>query len=147
MVCPVCSIAVGAGVGLSQCLGIDDTISGIWIGALIISSALWFIFWLEKRKIKFKFYKTIIFILFYLVFVLPLYWMDFIGNSCNILFGLNKLLLGIFFGSVVFYISVLFSNYLKKKNNNKVYFAYQKVIIPILFLIAASIVFYFIVRC
>jgi len=40
-VCPVCSIAVAGGVGLSRWLGIDDTISGIWIGGLIISLAIW----------------------------------------------------------------------------------------------------------
>ena len=31
-VCPVCIVAVGAGLGLSEYLGIDDTIAGVWIG-------------------------------------------------------------------------------------------------------------------
>lgn len=29
-VCPICTVAVGAGVGLSRCLGIDDSITGLW---------------------------------------------------------------------------------------------------------------------
>ena len=33
-VCPVCTVAVGAGLGLAEWLGIDDSISGLWIGAL-----------------------------------------------------------------------------------------------------------------
>jgi hypothetical protein len=34
-VCPVCTIAVAGGVGLCRYLGIDDLISGSWIGALL----------------------------------------------------------------------------------------------------------------
>lgn len=40
-VCPVCTVAVGAGVGFSRYLGIDDTIAGLWIGALIVSVSMW----------------------------------------------------------------------------------------------------------
>jgi hypothetical protein len=36
-VCPVCTIAVAGGVGLCRYLGIDDLISGAWIGALLFS--------------------------------------------------------------------------------------------------------------
>lgn len=32
-VCPVCTVAVGTGVGLSRWLGVDDTITGLWLGA------------------------------------------------------------------------------------------------------------------
>jgi len=31
-VCPVCTVAAGAGVGLSRWLGIDDIIIGLWVG-------------------------------------------------------------------------------------------------------------------
>ena len=39
--CPVCTVAVGTGVTFSRYLGVDDVISGVWIGGLILSSALW----------------------------------------------------------------------------------------------------------
>jgi len=35
--CPVCTIAVTAGVGLSRWLGVDDLISGLWVGGLLVS--------------------------------------------------------------------------------------------------------------
>ncbi|MBU2577676.1 hypothetical protein KKA69_02480 [Patescibacteria group bacterium] len=38
---PVCTITVGAGLGISRWLGIDDSIPGLWIGGLILSSGLW----------------------------------------------------------------------------------------------------------
>ncbi|MEA3343460.1 MAG: hypothetical protein U9Q92_04795 [archaeon] len=146
-VCPVCSVAVGAGVGLSRWLGIDDVISGIWIGALVVSSALWLISWLDKKNIKFMFRKISVLASFYLTVLLPLYWMGFIGPSCNTFWGLDKLLLGIILGSAVFSAAALLHNSLKKKNNNKVYFSYQKVIIPVASLVIISIIFYFLVRC
>ena len=55
-VCPLCTIAVAGGVGFSRWIGIDDTISGLWIGALTLSMALWNINWFDKKKIHFKFH-------------------------------------------------------------------------------------------
>lgn len=51
-VCPLCTVAVGTGLGFSRFLGIDDVITGIWMGGLIVSSALWFSAWLEKKNYK-----------------------------------------------------------------------------------------------
>jgi hypothetical protein len=53
-VCPICTIAVGAGVGLSRWLGIDDAITGLWVGGLIVSMITWTESWLEKKNIRFK---------------------------------------------------------------------------------------------
>lgn len=147
-VCPVCSVVVTSGVGLSRYLGIDDTISGIWLGGLIISLAFWGIDWLKKKNIT-KFFPLgiiSIFILAYLMVLLPLYWAKFF-TSCETLWGQNKLLIGIIFGSLVFLMSVLFHNFLKKKNKDKVYFPFQKVIIPVLSLVILSIIFYLITNC
>jgi len=60
------------------------------------------------------------------------------GHPQNKLWGMDKLLAGIIVGSVVFILSVLFNDFLKKKNQGKVYFPFQRVVIPILFLIIAS---------
>jgi len=146
-VCPVCSIAVAGGVGLSRWLGIDDTISGIWIGGLIISLAIWFLSWLNKKNIKFKFRSFLILILFYSITIFTFYQMKFIGHSCSQLWGYDKLLLGIIFGSLSFSSAVWLHSLLKKKNNNRVYFPFQKVVIPLVFLIITSITFYFITKC
>ena len=52
--CPVCTVAVGAGLGLARWLRIDDTISGLWIGGLTISMIMWTLSWLAKKNINFK---------------------------------------------------------------------------------------------
>jgi len=137
-VCPVCTIAVGAGVGLCRYLGIDDAISGTWIGGLIISLIAWTIDWLNKKNIRFLFRKILAAIFYYVIVILPLYKMNIMGHPDNKLWGMDKLLAGIIVGSVVFILSVLFNDFLKKKNQGKVYFPFQRVVVPILFLIIAS---------
>ena len=58
-VCPVCTIAVGAGLGLSRFLGIDDSVSGVWAGGLTLSSSFWLSDWLARKlKSKYKLPRT-----------------------------------------------------------------------------------------
>jgi len=147
-VCPVCTLAVIGGVELSRWLGVDDTISGIWIGALIVSLSLWTINWLRKKNIRFLFRKIIVFIFYYAITILTLYWkkMVFYPN-CSKIWGYDKLIVGIVFGSIAFTIGFLLNEWLKKKNNGKVYFPYQRVVVPIVLLLIASLIFHFITKC
>jgi len=145
-VCPVCTIAVGAGVGFSRWLGIDDMISGLWIGGLTVSLIMWTIEWLNKKNIKFKGKNLLTFILYYLLIVMPLFYFDIMGHPLNKVWGVDKLLLGIIFGSVFFYLGSFYYEYLKKKNNDKAYFPYQKVVMPVSSILILSIIFYFITK-
>jgi hypothetical protein len=141
-VCPVCTIAIAGGVGLCRYLGIDDLISGAWIGALLFSLFLWTIEWLNKKKIKFLFRKPLVFIFWYGLTIFPLMKIGIIGHPQNKFLGIDKLIFGIFSGTVVFLLSILFENYLRKKNQGKAYFKFQKVIIPVLFLLILSLIFW-----
>ncbi len=147
-VCPVCTVAIAGGVELSRWLGIDDTISGIWIGALIVSLSLWTIDWLRKKNIRFLFRKIIVFIFFYAITILTLCWKKMVFyQTCSKIWGYDKLIIGIFSGSIAFTLSFWLNEWLKKKNHGKVYFLYQRVIVPIVLLIITSIIFYFITKC
>lgn len=141
-VCPVCTVAVCAGVGLSRWLGVDDLISGVWVGGLILSVILWTLDWLNKKQIRFKFRSALVYILFYLLLLLPLYYKDIIGNPSNKFLGIDKLLFGIILGTIVFLFAVLSHNFLKKRNQGKSYFPFQKVVLPLAFLIITSLIIY-----
>lgn len=148
-ICPVCTVAVGAGVGFSRSLGIDDSIVGIWIGGLLVSSSMWLIEWLKKKKIvkeKNEIFWTIgVFLGMYALAIVPLVLNGTIGGSANVLAGIDKVLLGMIVGSVVFFSMGRLHFFLAKKNNEKVYFPYQKVILPVGGLLIATIILYFIV--
>ena len=146
-ICPVCIVTIAGGLELAKWLGVDDTISGVWIGGLVLASAIWFGNWLGKKKFRFRFSKAVIVILFYAVTILSLYWMKFIGYECTKIWGIDKLLVGMAAGSIALYVGVVLSDMLKKRRGEKVYFKFQKVVIPILFLLIPSIIFYLITRC
>jgi hypothetical protein len=142
-VCPVCTVAVGAGLGLAEWLGIDDAISGLWIGALIVSTSLWTINWLNKKNIRFKGRKILIFVAYYAIVILPLWLKGKIGHPLNRLCGIDKLLFGIILGSILFTAAVITCHYLYRKNEGKSYFKGQKIAFPLLFLAIGSLILYY----
>jgi len=143
-VCPVCSIAVCVSIGLSRWVGVDDVITGLWIGGLNISLIIWTINWLSKKNIRFFCRKLLIIFVYYAATFWSLYKFNFINVPYNKLWGFDKLLLGIIIGSASFLFNARLYKYLKKKNNNKTYFPFQKIIMPVGSLIILSFLFYWI---
>jgi hypothetical protein len=144
-ICPVCTVAVGAGVGLAKYLGIDDIITGLWIGALIISLSMWTINWLIKKNKKAIWISISTYLGYYIIIIIPLLFMKSVFHPFNTLWGINKLILGIIIGSIIFYIDAYWYEYMKRKNG-KAHFPFEKVAIPIISLLIASFVFYLITK-
>lgn len=142
-ICPICTIAVGACVGLSRYLGVDDLITGLWIGGLIVSMILWTIGWLDKKNVRFYGRKIAVAAAYYAVVIGPFYYSGIMGHPFNKFWGWDKLGLGIAIGSLGFILGVGFHSWLKRKNGGKSYFPFQKVALPIIPLIILSIVFYY----
>lgn len=145
-ICPICTVAVGAGVGLSRWLGIDDTITGVWVGALTVSMSMWTVDWLAKKKKMFKGGALVILLAYYLLIVVPLYFTGIMGHPFNRLWGMDKLLLGILGGSIIFYLGTVAYEWLKKKNNGRAHFPFEKVVFPVVSVLIISLVFYFITK-
>lgn len=147
-VCPVCTIAVGAGVGFSRWIGIDDSITGLWIGGLTVSIVIWTISWFDKKNIRFRGRGVLIILGCYLLIVVPLYFMGMIGDPINALCAcfLDKLSIGILVGSLAFWFGASWYYYLKEKNGGHAYFPFQKVVMPVSPLIIMSIIFYFLTK-
>ena len=51
--CPICTIAIGAGVGVAESLGVPSVVVGIWAGALLTLLGYWMIKFFDKRGWKF----------------------------------------------------------------------------------------------
>ncbi len=143
-VCPVCTIAVSTGVGLSRWLGVDDTITGLWLGGLAVSLVIWSINWMEQRNIRFRWRTPITTVSYYLLIIVPLYATGIIGHPDNTLLGVDKLALGIGVGSAAFFAGAWWYERVKKKNLGHAAFPFQKVVMPITPLVLLTAVFYFI---
>jgi len=148
-VCPVCTIAVGAGLGISRALGIDDAVTSIWIGGLILSMGFWTIDWLEKKKFKRiealkkrvskRYFDLGLLLLFYLFTLLPLYLEKYIGRPYNTLLGADKILFGTLLGSLAFLAGKTADEKIRKIKGKQL-FIYEKVIFPVSLLIIISII-------
>ncbi len=145
-VCPVCIVVVGAGLGLSRWLGVDDIVSSLWIGALLAATSLWTIIWLDKKNWSFKYQKIVVPAAYYILVLVPLYYYDIIGHPYNKIFGIDKIIFGAVLGTIIFMLSLLLHNYLKHKNNFKSFFPYQKVVLPVVILLIFSFIIYFLLK-
>jgi hypothetical protein len=149
--CPVCTVAVIGGIELSRYLGVDDSITGLWVGGLTVSLIFWTIDWMNKNNYHFPFRKILTVIVYYALIVLPLYFLKIIHfnvplsvSFCRC--GIDKMSVGIASGSIVFLLGALLYGYLKKKNNGHAHFPFEKVVLPIAPLIILSFVFYYLTK-
>lgn len=144
--CPVCTIAVASTVILLERYGVDNTISGLWIGGLLISSSIWFINWLEKKKWAFPFFEPLVYIIFYSSLIIPFHHRLIIGNPFKMLWGMDKVLLGMSLGSITFFLFGFWYQKIKEKNGGHAWFPFQRVVWPIMPLIILSFIFYFLTK-
>ncbi len=139
-VCPVCVVAIGAGLGLSRWFGIDDVVSSVWIGAFLIAMISWTLEFMKKRNWNFTDDGIVITLAYILLTFIPLYYAGIVGHPLNQIWGLDKIIVGSTIGFIVLYLGSWFNLYLKKQNGGKVYFPYQRVAVPVLFLLITSLI-------
>jgi hypothetical protein len=142
-VCPLCTIIVGAGLGLDRYFGVDDTISGVWIGGLLVSLIIWTIDWMNQKNYRFYGRKILITLLYFGFVFIPLYLQGIIGSPLNKLWGMDKLIVGTILGSIFFLVGAILYEFIKKKNKGHAQFPFQKILMPIAPLILLTIIFFF----
>jgi len=141
-ICPVCTVAVAAGLGLSRYLGIDDAVSSIWIGGLILSVSFWSIDWLGKKKVNFKYLNLLVIAFWYALTLIPLQLTGIMGHPFNTIRGVDKILFGTAVGSVFFLLGMWADKKVREKRGKQL-FAFQKVVFPVTALAIISLVMYF----
>ncbi len=156
--CPLCTGAAVAGIGAARYFGVDDSIVGLFIGAFIVSSGLWFNKWLLKKKIKFKFQETLLVLVSFLLFVVPLYFAGVITNFEMVrsmpehhsilglgVLGIDRLFFGIIVGSIFIWSVFKFSDYIKNKKG-KTLWKYQGISFMFITLVILSLIFWLITK-
>lgn len=140
--CPICSVGIVVSLGLSRWLKVDDSITGVWLGALLLALSLWTLDWIFRKRTK----KPLIFLPFitgayWLFSFAPLYVTGIINNTnCLTFLGLNRLVFGSLLGIVLTGLAIFIDKLLRRQKQGKALFLYQKVIIPLGILLIASFI-------
>ena len=145
--CPLCTGAAIAGVGITRAWGLDDSLLGVFIGGMIISSALWVNKILEKRGAKGNamLRKTSLVLASAILTFITLYMAGLMGfDNANRIFGIDRLIFGSFSGMAISLGAGALSTYIKNKNNGKVKFNYQTMTFVITSLLLNAVLFYMI---
>ena len=85
LACPVCAVAIASGLGISRALGVDDSVVGVWLGAILLALSQWTAYFFEKKNIKNIFVKILCYACWYAT-IIPLY----LGSTPKIIFNTNK---------------------------------------------------------
>ena len=148
-VCPVCTIAIGAGLEGMRVLGVKDVLTGIWAGGLTVSLIGWTANYMHKHNVK----NPIWYLLNAVVYVALLAGVYFVPADNpivkwwdNCMWGMDQFLLGVLVGSITFVLMELWYMRIKKRNGGHALFPFQKVVMPFLGLLLMTGVFWAIIK-
>ena len=139
--CPLCVAGAAVGITLTRWIGVDDSITGIWIAALLGAMSFWLYNWLLIRAPLIRKYgrilKPAIYILIWGSTLWSFYKFQLIIRMTQI-FGLDKLTFGMLTGGILFYLVDM----IKLKH----YFNYQKIVISLGSMIVLSLLIYILIN-
>src|SRR3989344_1651092 len=140
--CPLCVAGAVAGITLTRWVGVDDSITGIWIGALLGATSLWLSSWISNKKNNLveknrTLIKPVIYLVIFISTIWSFYKFELVIRMSQI-FGLDKLTFGIIAGGILFYLI----DFIKIKH----YFNYQKIVISLGSMTILSLIIYILIN-
>ncbi len=145
--CPVCMVTVGASLYIAEKSGLDKCVIGVWSGALLAIFGYFLIRWFNKKGWNFIGRDFIL-----MAASIGSIGFMYIGQLIYdpIIIGflyIDSFLFSNIIGALVFIAGINFYEWMKKKNNNRAHFPFEKVFVPVLFTGIISSLFYFYPLC
>ena len=139
--CAVCTVAIAGSLTLARKLGVDDSIIGLWSGALLAMLGYWTIRFMERHKWTFFGYKKLS-MLVCLSMIGGVYIKDLTYNPRVILgvFYLDPFLFSTLMGFFVLIFGVNFYAWMKAKNGGHAHLPFEKVVVPIALLALVNLI-------
>lgn len=140
--CAVCTVAVVASFGIARKLGLPDTIVGVWAGALLTLIGYWTILIFDKKNWHFA-GRDFLIMLTSIAMIGGVYIKDVTYSPIIIwhAFYLDPILFSSLLGMALFIYSQTLYQWMKAKNGGHAHFPFEKVALPVLFLVLASVYF------
>ena len=148
-VCPVCTVAVGAGLEGARLLGVEDVITGVWAGGLILSMSIWTANWMRGKGIRNIVWYVLNYVLYYAL-LMGVYFVPadspIVKFNDKCMWGIDQFLLGAVTGSIVFLLMQRWYQKIKAENNGHAKYPFQKVVMSFCGLLIVTLVFWAIIR-
>ena len=147
--CPLCVAGAGAGLSLSRIIGIDDSITGVWMAAFLGVMSFWInntiIKKSKSKKVYFSLQKLVIYVAIFATTIFSFYRFGLINEHNGLIYNLPKLTFGMLTGGVLLYL-VDMANLAIKKKNEKVLFPYQSLVFTLGSMVILSIGIYILIN-
>lgn len=126
--CPLCVAGAGVGLSLSRYLGVDDSITGIWLATFLGAISFWSFAAIRQRiqKPNLTWLKPALYLLIFSLTIWSFYQFNLVIRMEKI-YGLDKLTFGMIVGGVAFYLVEVLNDWLIKIRG-KSFFPYQRLI-------------------
>ncbi len=137
--CAVCTIAIGASLGIARKLGLDDNVVGLWAGALLALLGYWMVIWFDKKNWKF-WGRNFILIASSVAMIGFMYISELVYTPTVILYFLylDAFLFSAILGALIVIYTSVWYQYMKRKNGGA-HFPFEKVVLPVAALALASV--------
>lgn len=141
--CAVCTVAVGASLEIARQLGVDDSVVGVWAGAMLAIIGFWTIRWFEKKGWNFKGRDwTLIIVSVAMIGFMYISEIKYTPQVIGI-FYLDPFLFSTVLGALVMVWSSDFYQWMKARNGGHAHFPFEKVAVPVVALLLVSAYFYY----
>ena len=137
--CPVCTIAIGAGLGIARRLGVPDSVVGLWAGAILTLLGYWTLKFMDKKGWHFWGRDAIV-IIASVAMIGFIYISEVTYYPTEICGGLvmDPVLFGTICGALIFILTGKLYQWMKEKNGGHAHFPFEKVVLPLVALLLAS---------
>ena len=137
--CPLCTIAIGAGVGVAESLGVPSVVVGIWAGALLTLLGYWMIKFFDKRG--WKFWGRDVLLIGVSVAMIGFAYVGDLQYTPQEIWSviyLDPILFGALLGMVVLIVVEKLYEWMKRKNGGHAHFPFERVVLPVVALALVS---------
>lgn len=141
--CPICTIAIGAGVGVAQKLGVPVAIVGLWAGALLTLLGYWLVKFFDKRG--WKFWGRNVLLIGLSVAMIGFAYLGDINYTPEWILGfiyLDPILFGTLVGMILFILVEKLYEWMRAKNGGHAHFPFERVVLPVVALALVSWLMY-----